>query len=79
MSFLENHGLIPSLQFAEQQRHSTETAVLKIISSILIAANYGELTLLGVLNLSAALLLTSKSYLLDCCWLLEFDHQLCPG
>jgi len=54
MSFLEKHGLLPRFQSAYRRGHSTETAVLKIISDILLAADRTEVTLLGLLDLSAA-------------------------
>jgi len=54
VSFLESNGLIPSLQSAYRRGHSTEIAVLKIISDILLATDRGEVTLLGLLDLSAA-------------------------
>jgi len=54
VSFLEKHGLLPSLQSAYRRGHSTETAVLKIICDILLATDHAEVTLLGLLDLSAA-------------------------
>lgn len=54
VSFLAKHGLIPAHQSAYRPAHSTETAVLKIVSDVLMAADRGEVTLLGLLDLSAA-------------------------
>ena len=51
---MERHGLIPTLQSAYRRGHSTETAVLKVVSDILRAADHTEITLLGLLDLSAA-------------------------
>jgi len=50
---LEVHGLMPRLQSAYRRFHSTETAVLKVLSDIFAAADCQQLTL-GLLDLSAA-------------------------
>ena len=54
VSFLEKHSLLPNLQSAYRRGHSTETAVLKILSDLLMAADRTEVTLLGLLDMSAA-------------------------
>jgi len=54
VSFLDRHQLLPVNQSAYRKLHSTETAVLKIVSDILLAADRLEVTLLGMLDLSAA-------------------------
>ena len=46
--------LLPNHQSAYRQGHSTETALLKIFSDILDAADSGQVTLLGLLDLSEA-------------------------
>ena len=46
--------MFPDLQSAYRQGHSTETALLKIFSDILDAADSAQVTLLGLLDLSAA-------------------------
>ena len=48
------HKLLPSLQSAYRAQDSTETAVLKILSDILTAADRGDLSMLTLLDLSAA-------------------------
>jgi len=48
------HKLLPSLQFAYRAQRSTETAVLKVLSDILTAADRGDLSMLTLLDLSAA-------------------------
>jgi len=48
------HMLLPSLQSAYRTQHSTETAVLKVLSDILTAADRGDLSMLTLLDLSAA-------------------------
>jgi len=48
------HRLLPSLQSAYRAQHSTETAVLKVLSDILTAADRGDLSMLTLLDLSAA-------------------------
>jgi len=44
----------PELQSAYRRGHSTETAVLKMVTDFLLAADRGEVTLLSLLDLSAA-------------------------
>jgi len=46
--------LMPSVQSAYRSKHSTETAVLKVITDVLCAADQGEVSLLCMLDLSAA-------------------------
>ena len=53
-TFLEEHGLLPKHQSGFRARHSTETALLKVLSDILSAADQGDVTLLGLLDMSAA-------------------------
>jgi len=48
------HKLLPSLQSAYWAQHSTETAVLKVLSDVLTAADRGDLSMLTLLDLSAA-------------------------
>jgi len=54
VAFLQEHSLLPSHQSAYQQQHSTETAVLKIVSDLLFACDCGQVTLFALLDLSAA-------------------------
>ena len=54
VSYLELNQLLPKHQSAYRKFHSTETAVLKLVSDILLAADGAEVTLLGLLDLSAA-------------------------
>jgi len=51
---LVESGLMPTLQSAYRRHHSTESALLKVLSDILDAADSGQVTLLGLLDLSAA-------------------------
>ena len=51
---LADNDLMPSVQSAYRQGHSTETAVLKVISDIIDAADTQKVTLLGLLDMSAA-------------------------
>ena len=52
--YLESNRLMPLLQSAYRRHHSTETALLKILSDALIAADDKKITLLALLELSAA-------------------------
>ena len=55
VAYLEQHGLLPSLKSAYRIHLSTEMAVLRVISDVLLAADRKDVTLLGLLDLSAAL------------------------
>ena len=52
--FINMNNLLPSVQSAYRSAHSTETAVLKVASDIWDAMDRGMVTLLGLLDLSAA-------------------------
>ena len=54
VTYLKDNRLLPDLQSAYRTHHSTETAVLKVISDILFALDAGNLALLTLLDLSAA-------------------------
>ena len=54
VSYLELNQLLPKHQSAYRKFHSTETAVLKLVSDILLAADGADIALLGLLDLSAA-------------------------
>ena len=54
MAFFDRHRLLPDLQSTNMAHHSTETAVLKIVSDILRAADSGKVTLLSLIDTSAA-------------------------
>ena len=52
--FLTESDLMPPLQSAYRKGHSTETAVLKVLSDVLDAADSQKTTLLSLLDMSAA-------------------------
>ena len=54
LDFLQLHDLLLRLQSAYSCHHSMETAVLKVLSNILYAINTGDLSVLALLDLSAA-------------------------
>ena len=54
INYLQSNNMMPKLQSAYRRHHSTETALLRIISDLLRAADEGNVTLLGLLDLSAA-------------------------
>ena len=64
MRYLNNSNLFPTHQSAYRRSHSTETAVTKMYSDILGAANDGKLSFLILLDLSAAFDLLDHSILL---------------
>lgn len=53
IDYLTSHKLMPDLQSSYRVHHSTETAVLKVLSDILLAVDNGDLALLTLLDLSA--------------------------
>ena len=54
IAYLQSNDLMPRLQSAYRRHHSTETALLRVISDLLSAADNRRVTLLGLLDLSAA-------------------------
>ena len=54
VTYLKTNSLIPDLQSVFHAHHSTETAVLKVMSDILLSLDSGNLALLTLLDLSAA-------------------------
>ena len=55
VEYLDEHKLMPRLQSAYRRNHSTETALLRVVSDLLAAADNQRVTLLGLLDLSAVL------------------------
>ena len=64
MSYLNNSNLLHTHQTAYRRHHSTETAVTKVYSDILGAADDGKLSLLILLDFSAAFDLVDHSILI---------------
>ena len=64
MSYLNNSNLLPTHQSAYRRHPSTETAVTKVYSDILGTADDGKLSLLILLDSSAAFDLVDHSILL---------------
>jgi hypothetical protein len=52
--FLNSNNLMPTNQSAYRKGHSTETVLLRVTSDILTEIDHGQITLLGLLDLSAA-------------------------
>jgi len=52
--YLTDNNLLPCYQSAYRHHHSTETAMLRVLSDVLTAADAQQVTLLGLLDLSAA-------------------------
>ena len=51
--YLAEHSLLPRCQSAYKRHHSTETAMLRVLSNALSAADSPQLTLLALLEMSA--------------------------
>ena len=49
-SFFNTHGLMPQLQSAYRRHHSTETALLKLLSDVYTAIDSQQVILLGLLD-----------------------------
>ena len=62
---LENNNLFYSLQSAYRPGHSTKTALLKIVNDLLAALDVNQISLLSLLDLSAAFDTTDHSILLS--------------
>jgi Reverse transcriptase (RNA-dependent DNA polymerase) len=52
--YLTSHSLLPRCQSAYRKKYSTETAMLRVLSDFLTAADGRKITLLGLLDISAA-------------------------
>jgi len=65
VDYLQSNDLMPKLQSAYRRHHSTETALLRVISDILDGMEKGRITLLGLLDLSAAFDTVDHSILLN--------------
>ena len=65
VNFLERNKLLPSHQSAYRRYHSTETAMLRIVSDLLLACDRGQVSLFALLDLSAAFDTVDHEILLD--------------
>ena len=54
VSYLDTHGLMPQLHSAYRRNHSTETALLEMLSDVHTVNDSQQVTLLALLALSAA-------------------------
>ena len=63
--YLSTHKFYPLAQSSYRQQHSTETALLKVKSDILLNMNQQRVTLLVLLDLSAAFDIVDHKILLD--------------
>ena len=59
------NGIYPLFQSAYRQHHSTETALLRVMNDILLKVNSQHITLLVLLDLSAAFDTVTHDVLLD--------------
>ena len=65
LEYQNGNKLTPNLQSAYRKHHSMETAVLRVVSDVLLAADRGEVTLLGLLDMSAAFDTVDHNILID--------------
>ena len=95
LPYLEQSGLLPSNQSGFRAHHSTETALLSLLSEIYSAVDRSELTLLALYDVSAAFDMVDHNILLQCletsyglqglplCWfrsyLSERTHMIISG
>jgi len=54
VAYLKDNDLLPDRQSSYRAHHSTDTAVLRVLSDILLALDSGDLAVLTLLDLSAA-------------------------
>jgi len=66
IEYLTSANLLPQLQSGFRQGHSTETAVLRVLSDILQAVDRGDVAALVLLDLSAAFDTVDHEVLLQC-------------
>ena len=65
IAYLEKHKMLPKHQSGFRAHHSTETAVLRVISDILGAVDQGYVAVIGLLNMSAAFDTVNHDILLE--------------
>ena len=53
-AFLDSNDMMPPMQSAYRRFHSTETAVTKVYNDLLLAADVGQVSVLCLLDLTAA-------------------------
>lgn len=65
---LKWRNLLPNLQSAYWHNQSTKSAIFNIVSDILLSADCGDVTLLGLLDMSVAYDTVDHDILVDCPW-----------
>ena len=76
LSYLTTARLLPDLQSAYRAFYSTETAVLKVMSDILLAVDRGDLAVLTLLDLSAAFGTGGYCYVVSMCHTASEDQSI---
>ena len=65
VTYLPTNDLLPHLQSAYRRHHSTETALLRVVSDIYATADGQNVTLLGLVDLNAAFDYVDHDILVD--------------
>ena len=65
LSHLEQHSLLEQFQSAYRKNHSTETALVRVINDLLCSSDSGHVSILAMLDLSAAFDTLDHEILLD--------------
>src|SRR6218665_1443546 len=68
IDYLSSAGLLPVHQSAYRKFHSTETALLKVVTDLIEAIDAGDHALLGLLDLSAAFDTIDHDVLVERLW-----------
>ena len=78
-SYFSTYDMFPSLQSTCRPRHSTETALLKITNDVLVAADQGMVTVVVLLNYSAAFDTVDHAVALEILKSSESSHSVYSG
>jgi len=75
MEYLSTNDLLRHVQSAYRKRHSTEAAMLRVLSDVLLAAEVQQVTLFTMLDLSAVFDCVDRAILLSAFRLVYHRHH----